>query len=434
MRIGRTIPPASAPIGLRDILNGLKGLRRGPKEVERFCSELKDYFGVRHCFLVSSGKAALTLILEALHDLQPDRDEVLIPAFCCYSVPSAIVRAGLRIRLCDSDPDTLDFDFRQLNHRFPSGTEQIGASGQRSDKRLLAALSVHLFGRAADTDRLRGLLTDPSVAVIEDAAQALGAEAFRGKLGLGGDVGFFSLGRGKVLSAVEGGIIVTGRNDLAERIRKRLESMADYSSLELGLLVAQGLALILFQRPSFFWLPKLLPFLRLGDTIYNPRFRMRKISAFQAGMTREWLAKLVKYRRLRRQSAERWSRLDLPVGATRYGDLDEPPADFIRYPLRLSPPGLWSEILRQSQIRGSGVMLTYPDAVCGIPELKSHLGGQECPAARGLSRELLTLPVHPLLSERDKDCIAFLLESAGQSPRSHCRKPTDGTARRGALE
>src|SRR5210317_1112301 len=114
MRIGRTLPPAASPIYIRNILNGFKGLLRGQQQIERFRSELKDFYGVKHCFLVSSGKAALTLILRALHDLYPDRDEVLIPAFICYSVPSAIVRAGLKVKLCDVNPDTLDFDYDQL--------------------------------------------------------------------------------------------------------------------------------------------------------------------------------------------------------------------------------------------------------------------------------------------------------------------------------
>ena len=96
MRIGRTIPPASAPIYWRDMFNGIKGIFRGKKELSRFQDELKEYFGMKHCFLVSSGKASLTLILQALRKMFPDRDEVLIPAYTCYSVPSAIVRAGLK--------------------------------------------------------------------------------------------------------------------------------------------------------------------------------------------------------------------------------------------------------------------------------------------------------------------------------------------------
>ena len=66
MHIGRTLPPAATPIYLRDIFSGLKGLVRGSKEINRFESELKEYYKVKYCFLLSSGKAALTIILKAL--------------------------------------------------------------------------------------------------------------------------------------------------------------------------------------------------------------------------------------------------------------------------------------------------------------------------------------------------------------------------------
>ena len=88
--IQRTLPPAATPIYLKDIINGFKGLTNGQKEITRFESELKKYYKVKHCFLVSSGKAALIIILKALHELHPERNEVLIPAYTCYSVPSAI--------------------------------------------------------------------------------------------------------------------------------------------------------------------------------------------------------------------------------------------------------------------------------------------------------------------------------------------------------
>src|SRR6185369_941791 len=96
IHIGRTLSPAAAPLHFRDIVSGVVGLFGGVKAVNRFEDELKEFYHVRHSFAVSSGKAALVLILQALKELSTDRDEVLIPAYTCYSVPSAIVRAGLR--------------------------------------------------------------------------------------------------------------------------------------------------------------------------------------------------------------------------------------------------------------------------------------------------------------------------------------------------
>jgi perosamine synthetase len=244
---------------------------RGRREMDRFAGELEEFFGVEHCFLTSSGKAALTVILEALKELRPGRDRVLIPAFTCYSVPSAIVRAGLEVSLCDVDPATLDFDFHELK-------------GKLSDPRLLCVIPVHLFGIPADVDRVRGMLEDPEVFIVEDAAQAMGGEHGGRKLGTLGDVGFFSLGRGKALSTVEGGVIMTKRDDLGRILAKKVEALAPYRTLEMITLVFYALALMLLTRPSLFWLPKGLPFLRLGETIYDPEFRMRRMSGFR----RDW--------------------------------------------------------------------------------------------------------------------------------------------------
>lgn len=80
MRIGRTIPPAASPLHLKDIESGVAGFFEGAGIVERFEDELKSFYQVRYCFTVSSGKAALVLILRALREIYPEKDEVLIPA------------------------------------------------------------------------------------------------------------------------------------------------------------------------------------------------------------------------------------------------------------------------------------------------------------------------------------------------------------------
>jgi dTDP-4-amino-4,6-dideoxygalactose transaminase len=73
----------------------------------------KEYFGTDHVFSVSSGKAALYLILIALMHLR-NRAKVIIPAYTCYSVPSAVLKAGLKIVLCDIRTETMDFDYEAL--------------------------------------------------------------------------------------------------------------------------------------------------------------------------------------------------------------------------------------------------------------------------------------------------------------------------------
>ena len=114
MKIQRTLPPAAALIGINSLLHGLMGCVLGKKYLKRFEDELRTYFGVKHIFLLSSGKASLTIILKALKSLAPEKDQVLIPAYTCFSVPSAIVNAGLKVSLCDINSLTFDFDYSFL--------------------------------------------------------------------------------------------------------------------------------------------------------------------------------------------------------------------------------------------------------------------------------------------------------------------------------
>ena len=413
MRIGRTIPPAVSPIYLRDILNGMRAIIHGSQEVDRFRLELKAYLGVRHCFLVSSGKAALTVILKALHSMYPDRDEVLVPAFCCYSVPSAIVRAGLKIRLCDVDPDTLDFDFGQLEKTI-NANDMNGSDVCYATQRLLAVISVNLFGLAADVDRVRRLAGDSSISIIEDSAQAFEVESKGRRLGTRGDIGVFSLGRSKPISAVEGGIIVTDKDDIAELIKSVMDETPHYAPLESLEVLLKALALTLFQNPNLFWFPKMLPFLKVGETIYDPKFKIRRMSEIQAGIVKNWESKLSAFESVRKKTAKQWKKVLKTSEVIMYSSKSGEEPHYIRFPVRIKKTELWLQIIIQSETHGSGIMLTYPDSINNIPELRDQFVDLNLPAARSLAREMLTIPVHPLLTVRDKRKIYSLVSMIGQ--------------------
>lgn len=419
MRIGRTLPPAAAPIYLNDIINGLKGAFKGQREVERFREELKNYFGVKHCFLVSSGKAALTIILQTLHELHPERDEVIIPAFTCYSVPSAVKRAGLTIRLCDNDLNTLDFDFDQLEKILAPQNPHTGKASASS--RLLAVLPTHLFGIPADVDRVKKLRTDPDMTIIEDAAQAMGGKHNSRKLGALGDIGFFSLGRGKSFSTVEGGVIITSRDDIAEKINGYTTSLPSYGCIGALKLIVNSCLLALFQRPAFFWLPKGLPFIKVGDTIYDPNFKIYRLSFFQAGLSLGWRNKLKTLQKRRRQRIQGWtSQLEkrYKLYCTNQKDL---PA-FIRFPIRVANNAGWEKILKVSETRGLGIMATYPNAINEIKELRKNFPEEKYPIAKELSKTLLTLPVHPFVSSRDIKRTVLIISQNVSAPEP--AKPT----------
>lgn len=416
MRIGRTLPPAATPIRPVDLWSGLLGMLAGERELERFRTELRGYFDAKHVFLVSSGKAALALILEALREIAPERNEVLIPAFTCFSVPSSIVRTGLRPRLCDLQPDGFDFDFAEL--RTLLGTERA--------KRTLALVPTHLFGFAADVDTAMHMVRGTGIAVVEDAAQAMGEAREGRRLGSLADAGFFSLARGKALSTVEGGIILTNRDDLAATLARLVRRLPRYGLLQQIGLMAKAAALMTLIHPWLFWLPRSLPFLRLGETLYEPQFPMRAMCALQAGLARNWQSRLTGLRADRREKAQRWAgvleRLGVPM--TRFQRGTRPA--LLRFPLRIADAAARDRLLREAARRGLGVMPAYPASIDAIPALRGTLEPREFPVAGRCARELVTLPTHQLVANGDFIALEALLAhklgaGVSQAPRNESK-------------
>jgi dTDP-4-amino-4,6-dideoxygalactose transaminase len=374
----------------RDLSAGLKGAVLGSRETQRFAEELRSYFKRRHCFLVSSGKTALALILLALRELQPNRDRVLIPAFTCYSVPSAIARAGLEVSLCDIDPDTLDFAEQQLRNKL-------------TDPRLLCVVPVHLFGLPADVARLRTMINDPGLFIVEDAAQAMGSRVGGTMLGTTGDVGFFSLGRGKALSAVEGGVVLTDRDDIGEVLARKYAELEEYGIRQTCVLFVYALALWMLIRPALFWLPRALPFLRLGETIYDPDFPMRKFSSLQAGLARHWRRNLAAFHAVRRTRVAAWRKSLKSM-------CKDDALPLLRYPLMLDSAEEARRVVRESNRQGLGIAPSYPEPVHRVPALAAEFSGQDFPAATEAARRLVTLPVHGYVREADRERVLRMLQ------------------------
>lgn len=415
MRLGRTLPPAAAPIFPRDILHGFLGALRGQAEIERFQAELKQTFQIKHCFLVSSGKAALTLTLKALHSQNPDRDEVLIPAFTCFSVPSAIVRAGLRVRLCDVDPVTLDFDFDHLKQCL------------KPEQRLLAVISPHLFGLPSDIARVKALTAESSLQlptdnvqptpIIEDAAQAMGNCGPKGFLGTQGDIGFFSLGRGKAFSTVEGGILVTDSDKTGQAIETFLQKLPAQSSAQRLKVAAYSFALSALMQPSMFWLPKAVPGLKLGETIFDPNLRVQGFSPYQAGLARMWLKKNALFQSHRVQNTDHWHRLLRRFFWLKPIDrvaASSTPPPLLRYPVMVQSSALRQELLEASERHGLGIMPSYPDSIDGIAGLEIINKGEGFPGAKACAQRLATFPVHGYVTQKDRQRIINCLENLGQ--------------------
>jgi dTDP-4-amino-4,6-dideoxygalactose transaminase len=167
--------------------------------------ELAALAGVRHAVGVGSGTDALRLALTAL-DVGPG-DDVITPAFSFVASASTIAMVGATPVFVDVDPATYTLD--------------VGAVERALTPRTRAVVAVHLYGHPAAMDRLAALAAAHGLAVVEDAAQAVGA-AWQGRpVGAWGDAACLSFYPTKNLGACgDGGMVLTDRDDVAARLRR----------------------------------------------------------------------------------------------------------------------------------------------------------------------------------------------------------------------
>jgi dTDP-4-amino-4,6-dideoxygalactose transaminase len=184
------------------ILDGMR-LFLGPN-VQALEREFGDYCGTSHAIGVSDGTAALHLALRAC-EVGPG-DEVITVSHTFIATVEAICLAGARPVFVDIDPQTYTIDVSQIEGRITERTRAI--------------LPVHLYGQCADMEPLLDVAAKHGLRVIEDACQAHGASYGDKRAGALGDIAAFSFYYSKNLGAYgEGGIVTTGDDELARRVR-----------------------------------------------------------------------------------------------------------------------------------------------------------------------------------------------------------------------
>jgi len=247
-------PSSAAPAGvaLLDLYRQYDGIREevlaaiarvcdsqsfvlGP-EVEALEHEIAQFTGAAFAVGCSSGTEALWLALVAA-GVKPG-DSVITTPFSFFASASAIVRAGATPVFVDVDPGTLNLDAalveRQLRDRKLRAGQRAEEAGQRAEENegnIRAILPVHLYGQCADMDALERVVKDyvqdrargnsSDIAIVEDAAQAIGAEWNRRGAGSLGVTAAFSFYPTKNLSAYgDAGIVTTSRPEMAEHMRQ----------------------------------------------------------------------------------------------------------------------------------------------------------------------------------------------------------------------
>lgn len=176
----------------------------GGAPVKAFESAFAAYQGARHCVAVGNGTDAIEIAIEALE--LPPGSEIIVPANSFIATSEAVSRSGHRVVFCDCDAATYTLDPDDLARRITDRTA--------------AVIAVHLYGQPCDMDAILAQTGPRGIRVIEDCAQAHGAEYHGRRVGAIGDVGAFSFYPGKNLGAYgDGGALVTNDDGIAQRAR-----------------------------------------------------------------------------------------------------------------------------------------------------------------------------------------------------------------------
>jgi perosamine synthetase len=171
--------------------------------VRKFEEAFADYHGVPHAISVCNGTAALHLALVAL-GIGPG-DEVIVPNLTFAASANVVIHCGAVPVLADVTPDTWTLDAGHVERLITTKTKAI--------------MPVHLYGHPADMEPINKLAQKHGLLVVEDNAEALGAEYRGAKTGTLGDAGCFSFFANKVITTGEGGMITCRDSELARRIQ-----------------------------------------------------------------------------------------------------------------------------------------------------------------------------------------------------------------------
>ena len=322
----------------------------GPKVKE--CEEaVAKYSNCAHAVGVSSGTDALLIALMA-EAIGPG-DEVITTPYTFFATAGSVARTGAKPVFADICPDTYNIDPALIEKKITPKTRAI--------------IPVHLYGQMADMDAIMSIARKHNLVLIEDAAQAIGAELGGRRAGSISEYGCFSFFPSKNLGgAGDGGMVVTNDKDRAER---------------LSILRAHG------SKPKYF------------HRVIGGNFRL---DALQAAVVSVKLRHLDSWTAARQANAARYTRMIEAAGLVRQKKLSLPTVVanrhiFNQYVIRTPRRDALIAFLKERQI---GCEIYYPVPM-HLQECFAYLGHKEgdFPESERAAKETLALPIYPELTE-----------------------------------
>lgn len=327
------------------------------ENVQRFEKNFAEYCGTKYCVGVSSGTDALHLSLRACGI--GEGDEVILPSFTFIATFEAIWMTGARPVFADIDEDTLCISPEEVKRKITSKTK--------------AVIPVHLFGNVCDMDPLYELKRIHGFYIIEDSAQAHGAEYKDKKVGNLGDVSAFSFYYTKNLGALgEAGGITTNN----EKIYEELKLLRNHGQITSYMSVKPG---------------------------FNAR-----LDEVQAAVLNLKLKKLDEWNERRRKIANIYRELLIETPCKFQETKKDVKHVYHYFVIRAPQRDKLAEFLRTNGVE-VGIHYPFP---CHLQKALEDCGYKEgdLPVTEKVAKEVLSLPSHPYLKDEDVEYICSLIK------------------------
>lgn len=319
------------------------------EEVERFEEHFSKYVGAQHGIGVNSGSDALYLAVKALGI--DDGDEVITVSHTMVSTVDAISRNGAKPVFVDVEPDTYLMDASKIKAKITDRTRAI--------------IPVHLYGQPADMDLIMEIAEKYNLHVIEDACQAHGAEYKCRKAGSIGNVGCFSFYPTKNLGAYgDGGMAVTNDKELAEKLRK----LRNYG-----------------QSKKYYY-----DFIGVNS----------RLDEIQAAILRVKLRYLDEWNEKRRKLAKLYNETLENIDVVAPLEKEYAKHVYHLYVIRHKERDKLQQYLLRNGVQ---TLIHYP---IPVHLQKPYLASNRLPATERISKEILSLPMHPFLKEEEVETVS----------------------------
>ena len=389
----KKMPIVGCPIGLQNLSSGFVSVFKQTYQ-SQLSVTLSKLLNRKYIHFTNSGTSSFYTILKILKGRE-GKDEVIVPAYTALSLIIAIKKAGLKPVVCDISLDDFNMDVNLL----PAVVSE----------QTLCILGIHMFGIVSkELETLKRRFSD--IFIIEDCAQSVGSKINSAFVGSLADVSFFSFNRGKNLPTYGGGCIATDSQVLAEKIIEEGQSIKEPAMRQKVLIAFKILALSLAVRPLVYGLGHRF-ICRFKDVAPPEDFEVKKYSDFQAAVALSLLKRIEDFSETRYNNG-----IKLIEGLREIKGIVLPKISENTHPAFNRLPVVFEDSERRESVEkalfkaGIETSRMYLKPVHQMIDLGYKK--EDFPIANYFAQGLLTLPVHPLLTDNHLNIIIEVIKNA----------------------